>query len=195
MNNEGKFGKKYISNIERIRKNTTMRRRQLFTSGIGRSKPKSKFNNPDEDYGLADPLDDAMNEDEFSEKKIAFLEKLNKVDRDQLELLTRNQNLSQEWFNERKKRLTASKFGEICNMRATTSCKVKVHNILYKPSTICKELTHGLEFEPLAKLRFQELSGLAVQSCGLFVDKEYPYLAASPDNSFIYHKIVFKKLY
>lgn len=35
--------------------------------------------------------------------------------------------------------------------------------------------------EHIAKLRFEEISGFNVKSCGLFIDKEYPYFAASPD--------------
>lgn len=34
--------------------------------------------------------------------------------------------------------------------------------------------------EHIAKLRFEEMSGLKVKTCGLFIDKEYPYFAASP---------------
>ncbi|XP_060871434.1 uncharacterized protein LOC132945685 [Metopolophium dirhodum] len=99
----------------------------------------------------------------------------------QLEYLTREQNHSQKWFSERKKRLTASKFGDVCRMRINTSCKVKVHNMLYKSSITSKEMTHGVENESLARTRFQDLTGMTVKLCGLFTDNEYPYLAASPD--------------
>lgn len=34
--------------------------------------------------------------------------------------------------------------------------------------------------EHIAKLIFEEISGYKVKCCGLFIDKEYPYLAASP---------------
>lgn len=92
-----------------------------------------------------------MEDEELKKKKEIFLNKLYTVDKDQLEYLTREQNQSQIWFNERKKRLTASKFGDICRMRMNTSCKVKVHNMLYKSSTTCKEITYGLKYELLAK--------------------------------------------
>lgn len=34
--------------------------------------------------------------------------------------------------------------------------------------------------EQIAKSKFDELSGTQVKACGLFIDEEYPYLAASP---------------
>lgn len=91
--NKGKFGKRYITNIERIRNNTIMRRRKLFISGTGRSKIQSKFNNPDKDYGLAEPLCDILDDESFKKNKEEFLNKLYKIDRDQLEFTTRDQNL------------------------------------------------------------------------------------------------------
>jgi len=35
--------------------------------------------------------------------------------------------------------------------------------------------------EQIAKSKIEELSGIHVRACGLFINKEYPYLAASPD--------------
>jgi len=169
-----------MSNIQRIRDNTFKRRKRLFTSGIKRPKTKFLSSAADNNYGLAEPLIDVIDDEELIKKKDIFLEKLFKVDKDQLEYSTREQNRSQKWFSERKKRLTASKFGDVCRMRINTSCKVKVHNMLYKSSITSKEMTHGIENESLARTRFQDLTGMTVKLCGLFTDNEYPYLAASP---------------
>jgi len=51
-----------------------MRRRKLFTVGVVRSKPKRKYNAPDKDYGLAEPLDDvqSLSPEDFAEKKKNF---------------------------------------------------------------------------------------------------------------------------
>jgi len=157
-----------------------MRRRKLFTEGIKRSKSKLMSNGPDVDYGLALPLDDIMSSEELQKKKMLFLEKLETIDKVQLEYITREQNCSQDWFIERKKRLTASNFGDICKMKVTTSCKKKVHNMLYKPNTMCKEISYGIQMEPIARIEFQKLSNMLVKSCGLFTDNTFPYLAASP---------------
>jgi len=112
-------------------------------------------------------------------KKKIFLEKLSEVNRDEIELITRDQSQSDVWRNERRKRLTASNFGEICKMRDYTSCKIKVHNLLYK-SPMCKAMTYGIEMEPRARREFEKLNRLVVRVCGLFIDQELPYLAASP---------------
>lgn len=100
----GKFAKKYMRNIQRIRDNTVNRRKRLLSSGIKRPKTKFSTSVADNDYGLAEPLLDIMDDEELIQNKEIFLDKLYKVDSDQLEYLTREQNQSQKWFNERKKR-------------------------------------------------------------------------------------------
>lgn len=178
----GKFGCKYSTNINRIRNNTNNRRRKLFSSGIIRTKTKYKCSAPDKNYGLAEPLDDhfSLNDDQLLEKKKEFLQKLANINRSEIEKCTRDQSHSQIWYKERRIRLTASKFGEVCKMREFTSCKIKVHGMLYKPSTMSKSIAYGIEMEPLARASFESLLQVSVQLCGLFVDREYPYLAASP---------------
>lgn len=114
------------------------------------------------------------------EKKNEFLKKLTDVNRCEIEKVTRDQSHSEIWFKERRVRLTASKFGEICKMRDSTSCKIKVHGMLYKPSAMCKSMAYGIEIEPLARSSFEALLQVSVQLCGLYIDREYPYFAASP---------------
>lgn len=116
----------------------------------------------------------------WMKKKTDFLKKLTNVDRNELQLRTIEQSHSQEWHNERKKRLTASNFGDICKMRANTSCRNKVYSLLYKPNFLSKEMMHGVEMESFARNSFEKLSDKNVQLCELFSDNEFPYLAASP---------------
>lgn len=73
---------------------------------------------------------------------------------------TRDQSENLKWFQESKKRLTASKFGEICKMRQNTSCKRQVYTIIYKPQIKSKEITHGINIEPYARKKFEVVSGL-----------------------------------
>lgn len=158
--------------------------------GIRRTKSSMKRSfGPDSDYGLAEPLDDMINNEDLNEKKKVFLETLSNVNRIELERITREQAHSQDWLNERRKRLTASNFGEICKMRSNTSCRKKVHGILYKPHISTKEMTYGVEMEPHARVKFEELSGRTVQLCGLFSDIEFPYLAATPGNYSIFYTL------
>jgi len=58
----------------------------------------------------------------MKKKEIEFLEVLGKVDVNKIEFDTRDQSNSDMWYNERKIRLTASRFGQICKMRSNTSC-------------------------------------------------------------------------
>uniref|UniRef100_A0A2S2N9F1 YqaJ viral recombinase domain-containing protein n=1 Tax=Schizaphis graminum TaxID=13262 RepID=A0A2S2N9F1_SCHGA len=86
------------------------------------------------------------------------------------------------WYNERKIRLTASRFGKICKMRSNTSCKNVVHNILYASDSLqTKSVQYGREMETLARQKFEQLSKEKVYENGLIIDPEFPFLAASPD--------------
>lgn len=192
----GLFAKRHSSNIDRIRQNTITRRRKLFLSGTKRSKSKSgnRFSGLDADYGLAEPLDNLITDDDSDEKKTMFLSKLARVDRSELQQRTKEQKNSQDWYSERKKRLTASNFGDICKMRSNTSCRKKVCAMLYRPNITSKEIMYGIEMESKAKHRFEELTGISVQLCGLFVDKELPYLAASPGNFVKFLQYLYKIL-
>jgi len=72
-----------------------MRRRKLFENGIRRSRPSgNRFNGPDEDYGMAEPIEDDL--DDLNEKKTELLKKLSKVDRNELQLRTVEQSHNEE---------------------------------------------------------------------------------------------------
>jgi len=179
----GMFAKRYLKNIDRIRKNTTIVRKRLFESGKKRSKlTTTRFSGPDMHYGLAEPLDDILTNEELSTNQNLFLKKLEKVDRKELECTTKEQSHSQDWYNERRKRLTASNFGDICKMRENTSCRKKVFSLLYGSNITSREISYGIEMEPQGRAQFEVLSGKTVELCGLFADSEFPFLAASPGN-------------
>jgi len=110
---------------------------------------------------------------------------LKDINLDQIEIDTRDQSNSEKWFYERKIRLTASWFGQICKMRATTSCKNTVYNILYAPNAQSKSLQYGREVEDTARKKLEEILKKKIDICGLIVDPDDPYLAASPGNFFI----------
>ncbi|XP_060881742.1 uncharacterized protein LOC132953238 [Metopolophium dirhodum] len=76
---------------------------------------------------------------------------------------------------------TASRFGQICKMRANTSCKNTVYNILYAPTAQSKSLKYGREVEDIARKKAELIIKKKIEICGLIIDPNDPYLAASPD--------------
>lgn len=178
----GKFGRQFSTNTKRIRSNTYNRRRNLIAAGILRNRKNIKSSGPDKDYGLAEALDELLylNDKDLDKKKNEFLNKIANVNRLQIEEDTRDQSHSQTWHKERQIRLTASKFGEVCKMKEFTSCRIKVHAMLYKSPIICKTMAYGIEMEDCARASFEKLYQVSIIKCGLFIDQQYPYLAASP---------------
>lgn len=143
----GKCGKKYLKNHNRIVGNTK-RRRALFPETRKFKKTRTD-NGPDEDYGLAEPLVDKISPEMFEEKKNQFLISLKNSNIDEIESNTRDQTNSEAWYRERRLRLTASRFGQICKMRSTTSCKNTVYNILYASEAQSKSLQYGRDMEDI----------------------------------------------
>jgi len=133
-------------------------------------------------YGLAEPLDDILTNEELSKTQNLFLKKLEKVDRKELECTTKEQSHSQDWYNERRKRLiTASNFGDICKMRENTSCRKK-YLVFFMGQILHQEKFLMVLKWNLNRAQFEVLSGKTVELCGLFADSEFPFLAASPGN-------------
>lgn len=129
--------------------------------------------------GVAD-----MSEQEFEDAKIEFLSRLSRVDSCAIETRTFGQSCNPEWHKERCLRLTASNFGKVCKMRSTTNTAKTVEHILHSKSFLTSlppPLLYGIENESIAIQKFQEQTGIDVLKCGLFIDKENPFLAASPD--------------
>lgn len=109
---------------------------------------------------------------------------LTQVQREQLELETRDQNCCQKWYSERRNRLTASNFEKIIKMRPTTSCRNTVYELLYSSSTLNSkepvQCRYGKSMEKKAIEKFENETNLKVNNCGLFIDNIFPYLGASP---------------
>jgi len=181
----GIIAKTFLKNAADKRK-ILRRRRALFKlSGVYKSKKKSC--GPDENYGLAQPLNDFLSEEEIKIKKEEFIKSLtlSLAAKKILEYETRNQSDSQTWFTERRNRLTASNFGKICKMRSNTSCKNTVYEILYNNNnTKTNAIDYGKESEDLAIKTLEKIIKKPIQKCGLFVDDHTPYLAATPGNTF-----------
>ena len=99
------------------------------------------------------------------------------------------QTIDQEnemWFAERRKRVTASNFGLVCKMRASTNRKGKVFNALYKTkSTSSKALVYGKMMESVARDAYTNYTRNTVIQHGLVISDKYPFLGCSPDGIII----------
>lgn len=158
----------------------TARRRQLFPER--RNYLHSSGNGPDEDYGLAEPLVNDMLPEIFLEKQKKFLMSLETANKTDIEFNTREQSDSQTWFKERRIRLTASRFGQICKMRSTTSCKNTIYDLLYACEVQAKSLQYGRDMEAIARTELKKNINKKIETCSLLIDPIIPYLAASPGN-------------
>ena len=99
--------------------------------------------------------------------------------REEIERNTIKQNESDEWYERRRKLLTASKFGKVCKARDTTSCAVNVTSILYSVPLDLPQLQYGHDMEKVAIPLVEKKMNVKVEPAGLLIDNEKPYLAAS----------------
>ena len=110
---------------------------------------------------------------------------LSEAEAEEVEVMTRGQADNSHWRSHRAKRLTASNFGRVGKLKASTSRHNTVLSILY-PEDISRlpAIIHGRESEERALAQLSEVLGRAdrgLTTCGLFIDCNTGYLAASPD--------------
>ncbi|XP_077299493.1 uncharacterized protein LOC143920488 [Arctopsyche grandis] len=143
---------------------------------------KRKVTGPDENYGQLE-IEPDMADEVFQKKKEEFLRDLNlsQSKKNELERSTVDQSDNRLWAVERRKRLTASNFGKICKLRPKTSARGVLKSLLYPVFKGNIATNYGKESESEAKNKFKEKTGLEVSPCGLFIDENKRFLAASPD--------------
>ncbi|CAG9770188.1 unnamed protein product [Ceutorhynchus assimilis] len=117
---------------------------------------------------------------DYDEKMKTFLQELEK-DIGVVEVLTQDQRNAELWFQERKKRLTASNFGRIIKLRDTTNREKVVNNLLFSTFKGNFATKYGQDNEPNAIKDFEQMTGKIVKKSGLIIHKDHPFLAASPD--------------
>lgn len=101
---------------------------------------------------------------------------------------TRQQSQSEAWAELRKVKVTSSNFGQVCKRKATTQPDGLLKTVLsYRPSINNEHTKWGKTHEAAARrkymlhMRSQHHGHVQVHKCGLVLDKEMPFLAASPD--------------
>ncbi|XP_021170857.2 uncharacterized protein LOC105924198 [Fundulus heteroclitus] len=118
---------------------------------------------------------------------------LNKNLLQQVEILTRGQSTNQDWFAWRKNRITASVAHRIAHSKFVNG-RSKAPPASYLaavtgegPKVQTRAMSWGINMEAEVVRRYQRLKTAAlgrpvsVLECGLFIDSERPWLAASPD--------------
>ena len=100
----------------------------------------------------------------------------------QIEKSTRDQNGDKTWHQERRKRITSSNFGKIYIATPKTNLTKLAYSML-KPVNLdhVAAVRHGRQHEGIARKEYESSTGVIVDSVGLCVDMDHPYLAASPD--------------
>ena len=107
-----------------------------------------------------------------------------------IEVSTRLQRKSKDWFKERQKRLTSSLFGRVINGResiAPVSIVASINKTSTSTSRISPSLKWGIDNEHVAHEMCKSKSGEEVADCGLIINPSWPLLACSP-NSIVYRE-------
>ena len=145
------------------------------------------------DGGISpEEVDDNIPSDELEWLKTTFYEMKVVITEDKAKEIvtnTRNQADSELWTTERRKRMTASRVGNIAKMRNTTKTSTKVKNTLFivplEATTLLDMVRIGNEDkacqEYITYLRGRGCLDWNVAVCELFVCVAKPWLAASPD--------------
>lgn len=144
---------------------------------------KTSSGTADSNYGSASCSRPDMDDETFEFEREKFLEKLaaNQSKRRDIERHTLNQHMCTQWKLYRSDLLTASNFGRICSCRSPQSYEGIVKSMLYTDISHLKQIDHGKFYEDNAIKKLEELYGIKVEKCGLFIDSETCYLGASPD--------------
>lgn len=100
-----------------------------------------------------------------------------------IEQSTRGQSTSRRWHEEHQKRITASNFGKICKAKRVDMDQL-ARSLIQRPTLHTGPILRGKKYESVALEKFEGATGLKTAKCGLFVNREHPYLAASPDAVF-----------
>ncbi|GFX29936.1 yqaJ domain-containing protein [Trichonephila clavipes] len=98
-----------------------------------------------------------------------------------LESETRGQASSERWRYERSLRLSSSFSKKLLAGKKSTPCSKLVMRIVYGRDLCNAAMKYGLANEEIARKQHEREYSTEVKICGLFVDKDKPFLCASPD--------------
>lgn len=99
--------------------------------------------------------------------------------REEIERDTMDQSNCGKWLDLRSKLLTASNFGKVCRAKES-SYPGYVKSILHSKFT-SKETSYGINNESKAIQQMEKQLKIKIDRCGIFIDQNDWFLAASPD--------------
>lgn len=170
--------------VEKIEKKRAQKRKlNVMNPAKKRKILKETTHNRQHDYGPNSSTPD-MPHNELEIAKEDFLKNLRMLtmDRKSIERSTVLQKDSGEWLEIRKNLITASNFGPVCKRKTTLGTAPLVRNILYKKNLAhIGSIAHGIEHEQQALQQLQQQENVTILPCGLFIDKIYPFIGATPD--------------
>lgn len=119
----------------------------------------------------------------FQNECKAFLHNLqmNANDRQELQENTKGQSKSALWQNERRKRLTASLFGQVFKAKSYNALENIASRIKENKNISTSATNHGLKHELSALKLYSEKTNTTYFRSGLVIHEKYPFLGASPD--------------
>lgn len=154
---------------------------RLYRALNGRSEKHRAPAKNDPFYGKKAQKADLSDKDYEDEYETLFkLFNNNRDNRKQIEEDTRKQAKSELWILLRQQMLTASHFGDVCCMKATTLCDNIVENIV-RTKVRGNAVDWGNDHEEQARAQLAEAIGKVITPCGFFIDEKLPFLGASPD--------------
>lgn len=125
-----------------------------------------------------------MDISKLDDKQQKFVTEHLSVDKEtiiQIENETLTQAASNRWYEERKKRITASNFGSVINRRPTIYPKSLLQNLLQSKKFKSTACDWGKENEKHAIKCYEDITSNTVTKCGFIVNPKFPWLGASPD--------------
>ena len=113
----------------------------------------------------------------------------------EIEKATKAQSTSARWFRERRVRITASNFGTVMNMRATTDPGSLVQRLTNPVPLKVPAVVWGKQNEDRVRRAYESLRGVKVGRSGLVIDLAAPFLGCSPDGVMPDRVVEIKGLY
>ncbi|KAK4881945.1 hypothetical protein RN001_005264 [Aquatica leii] len=182
----GRSPGKYAKRIEMRNRQRLLRMRESANErNIIRSARKLNFSFSQKDkyYGPHCNKPDMTPENYEISKEAYLKDNMNMAEKEiqEIEENTRIQSQSQLWFSERRKRVTASKFYTICTKLPYTSRKSLVRSIIQPKDFSSAATDYGVKHETDAIKCLSKKIEKEIIKCGLFIDQELQFLAATPD--------------